>query len=80
MDASRRRLVAAGAAVVASLGLDTFRRAFEAAPSMTGPYGLLSLPDAHGVRLPAGFNARLLARTGDLIAGRNQGEPWRDSV
>jgi uncharacterized protein len=35
------------------------------------PYGPLGEPDANGVALPAGFSARLLARSGRLVAGTN---------
>ncbi|HMM75887.1 MAG TPA: DUF839 domain-containing protein [Gammaproteobacteria bacterium] len=33
------------------------------------PYGPLGAPDAHGVRVPAGFTARLLAVTGERVRG-----------
>lgn len=73
MDATRRRFLVGGSAAAISLGigLDTFKRAFAARgpTSMKGPYGALGSPDAHGVRLPDGFNARLLVRTGDRVAG-----------
>jgi len=32
-----------------------------------GPYGPLGSPDRNGVRLPAGFTARLLARSGETV-------------
>ena len=71
MDANRRSFLVAGVAagVSLSLGLGTFKRAFAAAPRAAGGYGLLGMPDANGVRLPAGFSARLVARTGDVVAG-----------
>jgi len=34
-----------------------------------GPYGALLAPDANGVRLPAGFTSRVVARTGRFVAG-----------
>lgn len=34
-----------------------------------GPYGPLGAPNAHGVRLPAGFSARLIAMTGEPVGG-----------
>ncbi|MEN9728523.1 MAG: hypothetical protein RL434_2889 [Pseudomonadota bacterium] len=39
-----------------------------------GPFGPLGEPDQHGLRLPSGFTARLLARTGDQLPG--QGYVW----
>jgi len=37
-----------------------------------GPYGPLSpSPDANGVRLPAGFSSRVIARTGSVVPGTN---------
>ncbi len=70
LNPSRRTLLKTGAA--AGLVLANWRRAF-AAGSVVGPspYGPLGAPDANGVRLPAGFTARLLARTGELVTGTN---------
>jgi secreted PhoX family phosphatase len=34
-----------------------------------GPYGPLGPPDANGLRLPAGFSSRLIARGGQPVAG-----------
>jgi uncharacterized protein len=71
MDQSRRRLLAGGTTAAVVLSLGTFRRAFAAppGPALAGPYGALGDPDAHGVRLPEGFTATLLARTGDVVPG-----------
>jgi uncharacterized protein len=38
-----------------------------------GPYGSLGDADPHGVRLPAGFTARLVARTGDSVGSTGFG-------
>lgn len=40
-----------------------------AAPALpgAGPYGPLGPPDANGVRMPAGFTSRVVARTGERI-------------
>ena len=46
-----------------------FLRGVNAACSGTSPYGDLGLPDANGIRLPAGFSSRLLARAGDVVPG-----------
>src|SRR5262245_14327290 len=66
----RRDLMKLGAAGVVGLGfeLSFFKRAF-AAPVVAGegPYGPLGDPDALGVRLPAGFSARLIGKTGELV-------------
>ncbi|MBM4226437.1 MAG: DUF839 domain-containing protein [Gammaproteobacteria bacterium] len=35
----------------------------------TGPFGPLGEPDEYGLRLPPGFRARLVARTGDRLPG-----------
>lgn len=34
-----------------------------------GPYGELGEPDADGLRLPEGFSARVIARSGEVVAG-----------
>ncbi|WP_426745914.1 alkaline phosphatase PhoX [Myxococcus faecalis] len=51
-----------------------FWRAAYAAPARPGPgpYGAISgSPDAHGLRLPAGFTSRIIARTGQNVPGTN---------
>jgi secreted PhoX family phosphatase len=80
MDQIRRRLLVGGTAAAVALSLGTFKRAFGAppGPTLTGPYGPLGQPDLHGVRLPQGFTATLLARTGDVVPGTQyawHGEP-----
>jgi secreted PhoX family phosphatase len=56
--------------LVMGLGPGVWRRAF-AAQTVVGdsPYGPLGKPDANGVRLPAGFAARLVAMTGQVVRG-----------
>ena len=56
----RTGLAAAGAV---TLGPALWDRAL-AAPSSHGPYGPLGPPDANGIRLPAGFTSRVVARSG----------------
>ncbi|MCT7351420.1 PhoX family protein [Streptomyces sp. 15-116A] len=34
-----------------------------------GPYGALGSPDANGIRLPAGFTSRVIARSGQRVTG-----------
>ena len=61
--------------LAAGLGVAGWRRAFSAnAVVGPSPYGPLGAPDANGVALPAGFNARLLATTGQTVSGTTY--PW----
>lgn len=57
-----------------------FWKAAYAAPAQPGvsPYGAMSgTPDANGVRLPAGFTSRILARSGQVVAGT--GYTWHSA-
>jgi uncharacterized protein len=68
----RRSFLSLGAAtaVVAGLGCATWRKALGASAVVgESPYGALGAPDAHGVALPNGFTARLLATTDSVVAG-----------
>ncbi len=38
-------------------------------PAVPGPYGPLGPPGEHGVALPAGFRCRVVARSGEKVAG-----------
>jgi secreted PhoX family phosphatase len=52
------------------LGASFWRRAY-AGPAVPGPspYGpIYASPDANGLRLPAGFSSRVIARSGDAVA------------
>ncbi|HEX2087579.1 MAG TPA: alkaline phosphatase PhoX [Solirubrobacteraceae bacterium] len=73
MDAlTRRHLIqrAALASGALALGPAFWRRAVaSAATPGDGPYGPLGPPDANGIRLPAGFKARLVARGNELVPG-----------
>lgn len=60
-----RSLALAGTPV---LGLAQWREAFAQVAPGAGPYGPLGDPDANGVRLPAGFSARLIAVSGERVA------------
>jgi secreted PhoX family phosphatase len=55
----------------AALGGTLWRGAAYAAPAQpgTGPYGPLGSPDANGIRLPGGFTSRVIARSGQRVAG-----------
>lgn len=55
----------------AVLGGTLWRGAAHAAPAQpgTGPYGPLGAADANGIRLPAGFTSRVIARSGRQVAG-----------
>lgn len=67
------RVGAAGAGGLALAG-GMLGRAIDAmgAPAVigAGPYGPLGAPDANGVRLPAGFTSRVIARSGTDIGPR----------
>ncbi|MFI5530953.1 alkaline phosphatase PhoX [Kitasatospora sp. NPDC051853] len=55
----------------AALGGTLWRGAATAAPAQPapGPYGALGAADANGIQLPAGFTSRVIARTGQKVAG-----------
>ncbi|WP_326599193.1 alkaline phosphatase PhoX [Streptomyces sp. NBC_01803] len=50
--------------------------AYPALPG-TGPYGALRAADANGVMLPSGFTSRVIARTGQTVAGT--GYTWHQA-
>jgi secreted PhoX family phosphatase len=68
----RREFLRAAAATSAGvvLGPAAWRAAY-AAPAAPGPgpYGPLVGPDPHGLLLPAGFTARVIARSGEPVLG-----------
>ncbi|MEJ1196207.1 MULTISPECIES: alkaline phosphatase PhoX [unclassified Streptomyces] len=63
-----RTAIVGGSAV---LGGTLWRGAAYAAPAQpgSGPYGALGSPDANGIRLPSGFTSRVIARSGQKVAG-----------
>jgi secreted PhoX family phosphatase len=69
-DLTRRSALAIGATAALTFPLGFWREAF-ASPVVLGdgPYGPLGDPDVYGVRLPAGFKARLVGFTGDYVSG-----------
>ncbi len=75
---SRRRLGAGGVAVAlagtAACTVSAWPTGLAGAARGRGPYGPLGAPDRHGVRLPAGFAARLLARSGEPVGASKH--PW----
>jgi hypothetical protein len=75
---SRRHFVATGALAAGALafGPAFWREALAATPvpAGPGPYGPLGPPDANGISLPAGFTAREIARSGQLVPGTAY--PW----
>jgi hypothetical protein len=71
----RAAVVGGGVAFVGSLWGDAVLGA-PAQPS-PGPYGGLGPVDANGVRLPAGFTSRVIARTGQAVPGT--GYRWHDA-
>ena len=69
---SRRAFLTRTLAASAAIGLAPagWRRVFAGTADIgESPYGPLGDPDANGVRLPAGFSARLLATTGEIVSG-----------
>src|SRR5215207_932353 len=70
VNLSRRSAMALGATTALSFSLGFWREAF-ATPVVVGegPYGPLGPPDAYGVRLPAGFQAKLVGHTGCYVPG-----------
>lgn len=70
---NRRTLLRTGvaAAGVLALGPGYWRTALAAEPAApgTGPYGPLGPEDANGLRLPAGFRSRVIARAGQPVPG-----------
>ena len=62
-----RAAVIGGSAAV--FGGTLWRGAAHAAPAQpgAGPYGALAAPDANGIRLPAGFTSRVVARSGRTV-------------
>lgn len=67
MDTTRRALLTRSIASGVALGISQWRDAFAATAKGSGPYGALGTPDANGVRLPAGFAARLIAVSGERV-------------
>lgn len=71
MTSTRRQILRSSLAFAggAGLGLTQWREALAATMVGAGPYGPLGEPDANGVRLPARFSARLVAVSGQVVAG-----------
>jgi hypothetical protein len=67
----------ASAIVVGSAG--SLRAALAGAATVAGPgpYGALGAADANGIQLPAGFTSRLLATSGQAVAGTST--VWHDA-
>ncbi|MEU7716709.1 alkaline phosphatase PhoX [Streptomyces tibetensis] len=63
----------------AALGGTLWRGAAYAAPAQpgAGPYGPLGSPDANGIRLPAGFTSRVIARSGRQVG--NTSYTWHNA-
>ena len=73
METTRRELMrkTASVAAAAAVGWRTFGVPSPGCAAPTAGYGPLGDPDVNGVRLPSGFSARLLARTGEPVLGTN---------
>lgn len=63
-------------AAFTTMGRSFWTRAWSApaTPVESGPYGPLLSRNANGIRLPAGFTSREIARGGSLVSGTNY--PW----
>src|SRR5687767_1150840 len=69
---TRRSLLRTTALATGALALGPafWKRAVASAATVTdGPYGPLGPPDANGLRLPAGFKSRVVARGNEAVAG-----------
>jgi hypothetical protein len=71
VDLQRRRFVShtVMASAALGLGLGGWQRAFASTSVGASPYGALNAPDAHGIRLPNGFAARLVGMTDVIVPG-----------
>jgi len=76
MAMDRRTFIRAalGTAGAVALAPALFHTALARPPSTRGGYGPLGEPDGHGIRLPKGFTAREIGRTGEPVAGTVY--PW----
>ncbi|NTX01719.1 twin-arginine translocation signal domain-containing protein [Myxococcus sp. CA040A] len=81
MRLDRRDFLCLSALGGGALGMGAgFWKGAYAAPAQPGPspYGAMSgSPDANGVRLPAGFSSRILARSGRAVA--STGYTWHSA-
>jgi secreted PhoX family phosphatase len=70
IDRNRRAFLkqSLAASAAMSLGPAYWNRAFAGAVIGDSPYGPLGDPDVNGVRLPAGFTARLIAKTSEIVS------------
>lgn len=78
METTRRELLHKTAIAAAAVGMGWRAFGLPTARAATVGYGPLADPDANGVRLPQGFTARLLAKTGEPVASSGylwHGEP-----
>lgn len=69
MVVTRRDLLRLGALTAIGAGIGAGSRLVADAPDAVGRYGSLGPPDAEGIRLPPGFSARVIGRTGQPVAG-----------
>jgi secreted PhoX family phosphatase len=68
---TRRDLIRAGVGVagIFTLGPAFWEALAAPAPAGPSPYGPLRPPDANGIRLPAGFSSRVVARANEPVQG-----------
>jgi uncharacterized protein len=83
MTLTRRQFIGAGVGGVASVavGAGLWREALDQAPDATrrsvSGYGPRGAPDEHGLRLPEGFRARVIARGHERVTGT--GYEWHEA-
>ncbi len=67
----RSKFLRGGALTLGAFMLDPrgLARGLAATCKAQGPYGPLGNPDANGIRLPAGFTSRVIARAGSRVPG-----------
>lgn len=81
----RQTMLSSGLLLVPGLGLAQSLPAYPANPrnqtglaaAATASFGPLGEPDLNGIRLPAGFSSRVVARSGQVIAGT--GYAWHST-
>ncbi|GGK38467.1 hypothetical protein GCM10010124_34160 [Pilimelia terevasa] len=71
-----RAAVLGGGAATLGFSLPARALAYPAVPG-TSPYGPVGAADANGIRLPAGFTSRVVARSGQTVAGT--GYTWHSA-
>jgi secreted PhoX family phosphatase len=69
MDRRKFLKVGAASSIATAVGLHHLGSSLPAAFAADGPYGPLRPADGNGLRLPAGFSSRVVARAGSTVSG-----------